>query len=98
MMEKKYIPTPIDTSDIVLPAEIERLGEMLAKNTHDNFAKMRMESGWTYGPQRNDEKKQNPTLVPYEDLTEEEKEYDRLTSSETLKVILALGYDIVKRG
>ena len=91
-----YIPHPIDTSHIRLPADLEELGEMLAKNTHENFVQMRLDSGWTYGPARAEVKRQNPTLIPYEELTEEEKEYDRRTSTETLKVILSLGYQIVK--
>ena len=95
-MNKTYTPNPIDTSAISLPEEILELGEMLAKNTHENFVKMRIASGWSYGPQRDDIKKTNPTLIPYEDLPESEKEYDRVTSTETLKTILALGYRICR--
>ena len=93
-MNKTYTPNPIDTSAVSLPEDILELSEMLAKNTHENFVKMRVSSGWSYGPQRDDAKKTNPTLVPYEDLPESEKEYDRVTSMETLKTILALGYRI----
>ncbi len=95
-MNKTYTPNPIDTSAISLPEDILELGEMLAKNTHENFVKMRIASGWNYGPQRDDIKKTNPTLIPYEDLPESEKEYDRVTSTETLKTILALGYRICR--
>ena len=95
-MSKPYIPQPIDTTGIVLPQEIVELGELLAKNTHENYAQMRFASGWTYGPERDDAKKTNPTLVPYEELPESEKEYDRVTSTEALKTILALGYRITK--
>jgi hypothetical protein len=35
--------------------------------------------------------------VPYENLSESEKEYDRVMVNETLKTILALGYRIAKR-
>ena len=38
--------------------------------------------------------KTNPCLIPYKDLSESEKEYDRQTAVETLKVILFLGYRI----
>lgn len=97
-MNKTYTPEPIDTSAIALPEGILELGEMLAKNTHDNFVRMRIASGWSYGPVRDDVQKTNPTLIPYEDLPESEKEYDRVTSMETLKTILAMGYEIRKRG
>jgi ryanodine receptor 2 len=55
----------------------------------------RIADGWTKGP-RNDDLKQHPCLVPYEELSEEEKDYDRRTSAETLKFIIAQGYSIVK--
>lgn len=37
-----------------------------------------------------------PCLVPYEQLPEEEKVYDRNTSMETLKFIMGKGFHIVK--
>ncbi len=55
-----------------------------------------MAEGWRYGPRRDDAKKCHPSLVPYKDLSESEKDYDRNTALETLKVILALGYKISK--
>lgn len=55
-----------------------------------------MSEGWTYGPVRDDEKKETPCLVPYAELSEGEKAYDRNTALETLKLIVALGYDIKK--
>ena len=91
-----YTPKPVDTSKIVLPEEMERLVELLARNRHDNWAKARIEQGWSYGPERNDEKKETPCLVPYEELPESEKEFDRITSTETVKTIMSLGYGIVK--
>lgn len=90
----EYIPHPINTSEIALPKELEALVELMAKNTHDVWAKSRLEQGWTYGKQRNDELKQHPCLVPYNELREEEKEYDRNTSIETLKLILKIGFTI----
>lgn len=91
-----YKPNPIDTSAVELSPEIQALAELLAKNTHDVYVQGRMAEGWTYGPTRDDKKKTNPTLIPYEELSESEKDYDRRTSQETLKVILSLGYRLVK--
>lgn len=91
-----YIPEPIDTSSIQLPQELLPLMEKLARNTHENWARERMEQGWVYGEARDDEKKHHPSLVPYEELSEEEKELDRITSGEALKVILSLGFTITK--
>lgn len=91
-----YEPKPIDTTGVELPAEVNELTEALAESTHDNWSVGRINDGWTYGPARNDELKQHPGLVPYADLTDSEKEYDRVTAMETLKAIYALGYEIVK--
>ena len=93
---KEYIPCPIDTSDVVLDKDLLSLSEKLAENTHEVWAKGRIAEGWTYGNSRNDEKKQTPCLVPYSDLSESEKEYDRNTALETLRLIQKLGYKIVK--
>ena len=95
-MPQGHKPQPVDTSRIHLPQDLQELGEMLARNTHENYVYRRLSEGWTYGPVRDDAARQNPTLVPYEQLSEEEKEYDRLTSAETLKVLIALGYCIRK--
>lgn len=89
-----YTPQPIDTTDVVLPVELEQLVEEMSKNVHEVWAETRIKQGWTYGKQRNDELKAHPCLVPYEDLPEEEKEYDRNTSIGTLKLIMKLGFKI----
>ena len=94
---KTYTPKPIDTSDIGLSSELLELTEKLAENTHDVWAASRIKQGWKYGKQRNDEKKETPCLVPYDELPEFEKDYDRDTTLETLKVILKLGYTIKKQ-
>ncbi len=91
-----YNPKPIDTSDVKLDASLLELCELIAENTHEVWSAGRIKDGWTYGTVRDDEKKQHPCLVPYEELPESEKEYDRNTSFETLKLIVKLGYKIVK--
>lgn len=93
---KQYKPNPIDTKDIVLPAELNGLIEEMSKNVHEVWAETRISQGWTYGEQRDDKKKKHPCLVPYEELSEEEKTYDRNTSVETIKLILKLGFKITK--
>ena len=93
-----YKPEPIDTSGVTLSEDLRRLTELLAKNAHDIWARQRMAGGWTYGPKRDDAKKQHPCLVPYEDLPETEKEYDRNAAMETLRAILALGHKIENPG
>jgi ryanodine receptor 2 len=91
-----YTPNPIDTSTISLSGDILALSEVLARNTHEVWSAGRIAAGWSYGKVRDDAKKHHPCLVPYEELPESEKEYDRATSLETLKVIVSLGYVIGK--
>lgn len=91
-----YKPNPVDTSEVKLPEELLELMEKIAENVHENWAVGRISEGWTYGEKRDDAKKTTPCLVPYAELTESEKEYDRITALETLKLIVALGYNINK--
>ena len=94
----KYDPKPMNTDNVQLPPEIIELGEEIAAQIHDVWALQRMKEGWKYGPKRDDEKKEMPCLVPYADLPESEKDYDRNTASATLKLIVKLGYRIEKEG
>lgn len=89
-----YTPHPISTEDVTLPPEVLELSERIAENVHEVWAQSRISEGWTYGPVRDDAKKQHPCLVPYDELPEFEKEYDRNTSQETLKMIMKLGLKI----
>lgn len=91
---KEYRPTPVPTGDIVLPPELLGLTERIAENVHDVWAAERMGEGWVYGEYRDSELKTTPDLVPYSALPEGEKEYDRKTALETLKLIIKLGYRI----
>ena len=95
-MNNTYNPKPIDISDVELPEDLRGLSEELAKNVHDKWAKQRIREGWTYGPQRDDVRKTHPDLVPYEELPESEKDYDRSSSMDTLKLIISRGYKITK--
>lgn len=91
-----YTPKPIDTSSIKLSDDLEELKEQIAKNVHDVWALQRINEGWTFGEKKNSDLRQTPLLVPYEELPESEKEYDRNTAYETLKLIIKLGYKIEK--
>ena len=95
-MEKKYVPQPMDTSDVQLPVELNELVEKMAKNVHEVWAQSRIDQGWVYGEERSDSLKTHPCLVPYEELPEIEKAYDRDTALGTLKLICKLGFKISK--
>ena len=92
-----YQPKPIDTSGIKLSDDLLDLTEKIAENVHEVWAEGRIKEGWRYGAVRDDSKKETPCLVPYSDLPESEKEYDRNTALETVKTIISLGYSIKKK-
>ncbi len=91
-----YTPKPADTKQIVLAADLIELTEKIAENVHDVWAQGRIKEGWTYGEVRDDKNKKTPCLVPYSELPESEKEFDRNTALETVKLIISLGYKIEK--
>ena len=91
-----YIPHPVDTSDIVLDSRLNDLVEAMAENVHEIWARTRIEQGWKYGQVRNDDLKEHPCIVPYSELSESEKVYDRNSAVETLKLITKLGFVISK--
>ena len=97
IMKKAYEPQPIDVSGIELPEALTPLTEALARNVHEVWAATRLAQGWRYGPERNDARKEHPCLIPYDELSEEERTYDRQTALETLKLIQPLGFEIRKR-
>ncbi len=91
-----YIPKPEDTSDVLLSQEILDMTELVAKNTHENWAKNKLEDGWVYGEELDDDQKTHPCLIEYEKLSEEDKDYDRTTAIETIKLLIKKGYKITK--
>lgn len=92
-----YIPNPMDTENVEFPSELLSLVERIAEEVHERWAKERIAEGWRYGPTRDDIAKTTPCLVPYGELPEVEKEYDRKTALQTLGLVLALGYKIEKK-
>lgn len=91
-----YIPKPLDVSNVVLPEGLEELTESFSKNVHEVWAAGRIAAGWKYGPVRDEIKKEHPCLIPYEELSEDEKDYDRATAISTIRYILSKGYTISK--
>lgn len=97
MEHTAYKPEPVNIDDIELAPALGKLLEILAEGVHDQWAAGRLKDGWRYGPERDDQKKLHPCLVPYADLPESEKEYDRHTALATLKMIQDAGYKIIKK-
>jgi RyR domain len=96
MKSTRYSPAPLDTVTISVPEDLTDLIENLAHNVHEVWARGRMEEGWVYGPERSDARKESPCLLPYDKLSETEKNYDRKTVDSTIRAIIKLGYVIVR--
>lgn len=93
---RTYRPKPIDTSDVILSDDLNILIERIAENIHDVWAQGRINEGWMYGKEKNSQKKTSNCLVPYKELPENEKDYDRNTVAESIKMLIKLGYEIRK--
>jgi hypothetical protein len=91
-----FKPAAGDTSVVELSEDLLELAELLAKNSHRHWSKRRLSEGWRFGPAPNYATKEHPDLVPYEDLPDSERAYDRSAAIETLRAIIALGYRIEK--
>ena len=92
-----YKPKPISTDDVVVSDDILALAEKLAENTHEVWAEGKLNDGWKYGEKLDKENKTHPLIVPYNELSEQDKDYDRRTSLEALKLLIKLGYKIEKK-
>ena len=92
-----YEPSPICLDDVELSEDLSELQEAIAENAHEIWAKNRRDQGWSYGPERNDQKKETPDMIPYCNLPESEKLYDREMAMQTLKLVKKLGFEIVKK-
>lgn len=89
-----YRPEPVGLDDVALPEALLQLTETISRNTHETWAQKRMEEGWRYGPERNDAKKLHPNLVPYSMLSEADRDYDRATALNAIRLIIKLGYTV----
>jgi len=94
---KKYSPNPINVSQVEMPKDLNKLMEQIAEQVHEVWAAKRIEEGWQFGLERDDRLKTHPCLIPYAELPESEKEYDRETAKQSLKLIMKLGYHVERK-
>lgn len=93
----EYIPHPIDVSEVELDEDLTDLTEAIAENAHEIWASKRRSEGWRYGPERDDKKMLHPDMVPYGELSEGEKYYDRDMALNTIRLVRKLGFNITRR-
>ncbi|MCM1066690.1 MAG: RyR domain-containing protein [Muribaculaceae bacterium] len=96
MNKNDYIPSPVDTSTVELSPELLAIAEELAEHVHEIWAASRYRQGWRYGAERSDERRTTPCMAPYSELPEEERDYDRATSLETIRFLVMKGFTVKK--
>uniref|UniRef100_A0A8B9LR02 Ryanodine receptor 2b (cardiac) n=1 Tax=Astyanax mexicanus TaxID=7994 RepID=A0A8B9LR02_ASTMX len=89
-----FTPTPVDTSQLVLPPQLEIIRERLAENLHELWLLDKIEQGWTHGPVRDDSKKVHPGLAEFSKLPEQERQSNLQATENTIRTLLALGAHI----
>nr|CAD7393765.1 unnamed protein product [Timema cristinae] len=89
-----YKPAPLDLSAITLAPKMEELVDQLAENTHNLWAKERIQQAWTYGLNEDPDMRRSPHLVPYSKVDEAIKKANRDTASETVRTLLVYGYNL----
>jgi ryanodine receptor 2 len=92
MQGNGYKPAPLDLSAGILNPKMEELIDQLAENTHNLWAKERIQQSWTYGLNEDSENRRSPHLVPYSKVDEAIKKANRDTASETVRTLLVYGY------
>jgi hypothetical protein len=74
------------------PQEVEHL----ARFEHHRWIGERRAAGWTAGLVKDADRKVTPHLVPWEELSEEIKDYDRRTVENIPEVLAAAGLRVVR--
>src|SRR4030067_861572 len=93
-MSMAYEAKSLDLTNVQISADLVKLVERLAEITHDNWVRQRLADGWRHGQRRDDVQKEHPCIVPYDDLPESEKEYDRKISLGVVQAMIASGYRV----
>lgn len=93
-MSDMYRPDKLDKWNVPLPEELLPLRETLAERIHDTWAAGKLADGWRWGPRLDEARRTHPSLLPYGQLSESEKEYDRRTAAATIRCMLEEGWRV----
>jgi hypothetical protein len=74
------------------PSEVE----LMARMEHERFVEERLRQGWKRGASKNLHKKTSSTLVPWDELPEEEKEKDRNAVRGISELLAAARFQVYK--
>lgn len=71
--------------------------ELLSRMEHDRWWRDREADGWTLAPEKDVERKKSPYLIPWEELPEEIRGYDRDTVRGLPVFLAEAGFRIVRK-
>lgn len=71
--------------------------ELLARQEHERWMKEKLETGWRYGPHRDNDRKIHDQLKPWEELDEPNRDKDREAVEEIPQILAQAGFGI-RRG
>jgi class 3 adenylate cyclase len=69
--------------------------EELAIGEHDRWSRERQRQGWTFAPTRDNARKHHPLLVPWEELSEVEREKDRAAVRNAITLVAEAGLRLI---
>lgn len=92
------LPNPLialdGTSGVFTDAEVETLARM----EHDRWSADLRRDGWTHGPEKDPAARTHNSLIPWEELSEAEREKDREAVRELPGFLAAAGYELCRPG
>lgn len=68
--------------------------EILAQAEHDRWMNERLKNGWIYAKLRDNQQKHHPALIPWEQLSEDEKQKDRDVILKTPILLKEVGFEL----
>jgi hypothetical protein len=71
--------------------------ETLASREHDRWIRERMSVGWIYGKEKDVLKKTSPYLIPYNELSENDREKDREPVKEIPRLLASVGLQVMRK-
>eukprot|EP00108_Taenia_solium_P001407 TsM_000688100 transcript=TsM_000688100 gene=TsM_000688100 len=93
-----FIPTPLVTSSIKLPAALSILVDQFAKHCHDSWAQELVDQGYVYGLTLDEARRTHPNIRSYHSLSQRDQMRYIQPVTETLRAMLALGWTIDPSG
>lgn len=94
VMDLIFIPKVIDTQNIDMSNNLEMLRDSLAENMHELWSMSRIEDGWIYGEEHDEQSLTHPYIAPFAMLPPLCKKYKLDLATKTIKTIIGLGYKI----